>query len=271
MELIKINQQAINGNAVQTVNARELHAFLEVKTRFNDWIKKRIEEYGFVEGVDFVKFELPAGMKMSENGGEIGGIGNAQKNVALESMGYESFGQQGRIEYAISLNMAKELAMVERNEKGKQARQYFIECERKAQSPALTPANLSRMQLIQLAMEAEQERQALENKVEEMRPDCEAFARIAVSEGSMSLTDAAKALQVQPKAFFAWLSANGWIYRRLGTNWIAYQEKIQQGLLEHKVTIVQRDDGSEKSVHQVRVTPKGIAKLSRLLNEKEAA
>lgn len=138
-------------------------------------------------------------------------------------------------------------------------------------NPTLNPANLSRMQLIQLAMEAEQERQALEEKVNEMKPDCDAFARIAVSEGSMSLTDAAKALQVQPKAFIACLSAERWIYKRLGTSWIAYQDKIQQGLLEHKVTVVQRDDGTEKSVHQVRVTPKGIARLSKLMNARKAA
>ena len=52
-ELIKLNEQTINGNAVETVSARELHTFLEVRTRFNDWIKNRINEYGFVENQDF--------------------------------------------------------------------------------------------------------------------------------------------------------------------------------------------------------------------------
>ena len=52
-QLIPLHSQTIDGNAVETVNARELHAFLEVQTRFNDWIKNRIEQYDFVEGLDF--------------------------------------------------------------------------------------------------------------------------------------------------------------------------------------------------------------------------
>lgn len=104
-ELISLTQSAINGELQQTVNARELHAFLEVQTRFNDWIAARIEKYGFVENQDFVSF-----LKTTKkpNGG------------------------RPAIDYHISLDMAKELAMVERNEKGKQARQYFIACEKLA-------------------------------------------------------------------------------------------------------------------------------------------
>ena len=86
----------------QTVNARELHAFLEVQTAFKDWIARRIAEYGFEDEKDFCSF-------LSESKG-----GRPSK------------------EYQISLDMAKELAMVERNEKGKQARQYFITCEKLA-------------------------------------------------------------------------------------------------------------------------------------------
>ena len=106
-ELIKLQPQTINGNAVETVSARELHAFLEVQTRFNDWIAARINEYGFIENQDFVSF--------TENPVKI---------------------QRGRPskEYQISLDMAKELSMVERNEKGKQARRYFIECEKQLQT-----------------------------------------------------------------------------------------------------------------------------------------
>ena len=84
-ELIKINSTSIDNELVQTVNARELHAFLEVQTRFNDWIAARINEYGFIENQDFVNF--------TENPVKI---------------------QRGRPskEYQISLDMAKELAMV---------------------------------------------------------------------------------------------------------------------------------------------------------------
>ena len=100
-ELIKIEKSNVGGDLIETVNARELHSFLEVQTRYNDWIIRRISEYGFVEESDFYSF-------FSKSSG----------------------GRPSRV-YAISIGMAKELAMVERNEKGRQVRQYFIECERR--------------------------------------------------------------------------------------------------------------------------------------------
>lgn len=263
-ELIRINQKDINGNAVNTVNARELHAFLEVKTPFSRWIKNRIDDYGFIEGVDYVKIELPAGMKMAENGGEIGGIGNAQKSHALESMGYESFGQQGRIEYAITLNMAKELAMVERNEKGKQARQYFIECERRVNNPIELLNDPA--QLRSLLANYSEKVMALENKVAEQTPKAEGFDRIANADGLLNLTNAAKSLNVRPKDLFDFLQAKKWIYRRVGgRSYSAYQDKIQCGYLTHKVYAMTLDDGTERIREQVVVTPRGLTKLASIV------
>lgn len=107
---------------------------------------------------------------------------------------------------------------------------------------------------------------ALEHKVEEMRPDVNALERIAKADGTMCITNAAKHLQVQPKFLFRLMSENHWIYRRTGGKvWLAYQERIQQGVLEHKVTTVSRGDGSEKVVEQVLVTAKGLTKLSKML------
>ena len=106
-DLINITSNHIEGEAVQTVDARELHAFLEVGKDFSNWIKDRIDQYGFVENQDFVCSPI-----LASNGR----------------------GGHNRIDYHVSLDMAKELAMVERNEKGKEARQYFIKCERLAKS-----------------------------------------------------------------------------------------------------------------------------------------
>lgn len=107
---------------------------------------------------------------------------------------------------------------------------------------------------------------ALEHKVEEMQPDVEALERIAKADGSMCITNAAKHLQVQPKFLFKMMSESHWIYRRAGGKaWLAYQDRIQSGVLEHKVTTVERSDGSEKVVEQVLVTAKGLAKLSKML------
>ncbi len=111
----------------------------------------------------------------------------------------------------------------------------------------------------------------LEHQVEEMKPDIDALTRIAKAEGSLCITDAAKQLQVKPKSLFDLMSHSKWIYRRLGTTWIAYQDKIQQGLLEHKVTVVKSSTGEDKQVSQVRVTAKGLSKLAKLLNTEVAA
>ncbi|MFM4996044.1 phage antirepressor KilAC domain-containing protein [Aeromonas sanarellii] len=106
----------------------------------------------------------------------------------------------------------------------------------------------------------------LEHRVEEMQTDVEALERIAKADGSMCITDAAKHLQVQPKYLFQLLSAKQWIYKRAGgKSWVAYQDKLQSGVLEHKVTIVTRPDGSEKVTEQVLVTAKGIAKLAKMI------
>lgn len=96
-ELIKVTET----NGKKAVSARELHLFLENKKQFADWITHRINKYGLIENVDYQTLSLN--------------------------------GEKGRpsIEYALSLDAAKELSMVEGNAKGKQARQYFLECERK--------------------------------------------------------------------------------------------------------------------------------------------
>ncbi|WP_144754869.1 antA/AntB antirepressor family protein [Bartonella saheliensis] len=104
--LIKISEQVIDQETVQTVNARELHTFLAIGKRFATWITNRINQYEFEEGKDYI-LTLPK-------------IGK-RKNVISK-------------EYHLTLDMAKELSMVERNEKGRQARRYFIECEKKLKS-----------------------------------------------------------------------------------------------------------------------------------------
>lgn len=106
----------------------------------------------------------------------------------------------------------------------------------------------------------------LERQVKELLPSQEALQRIAEADGSLCITDAAKALQMRPKDLFEWLRQNGWIYRRPGAaHDLGYQSKTAAGLLEHKITTVLRADGSEKVTEQVRVTPKGLTKLAALI------
>ena len=97
--LIPVFNGLIQNQPVQLCNARELHAFLEIQTRYNDWINNRINEYGFIQDEDYLVIT-------------------------------ERTNGRPRKEYHITLDMGKELGMVERNERGRQIRQYFIRCER---------------------------------------------------------------------------------------------------------------------------------------------
>ena len=105
----------------------------------------------------------------------------------------------------------------------------------------------------------------LEGRVSDLQPKAAALDRIATSGGALCITDAAKTLQVNPKKLFAYMREHMWIYRRVGSaNDVGRQEKINSGMLEHKVDIVPKSDGSEKARTQVRVTPKGLARLAMM-------
>lgn len=239
-DLITIEKRDLAGSHTETVNARDLHAFLEVGKDFSNWIKDRIEQYSFVQDQDYLLAEIgeqhPTGMKY-------------------------------RKDYFISIDMAKELSMVERNEKGKQARAYFIECERRAKQGGDPIRVLNDPAAMRgLLLTYSEKVIALEGQVKEMQPDVAALERIAKSDGSLCITDAAKSLQVRPKDLFRYLRSHSWIYQRPGTSHdVAYQNRLQSGDLEHKVTTVLKADGEEKTVTRVRVTPKGLAKLAKLM------
>lgn len=112
----------------------------------------------------------------------------------------------------------------------------------------------------------------LEEKLEEAKPVVEAFDRIALADGSLNMTEAAKTLQVRPIDLRRWLLANRWIYRRNGSkNWLGYQDRIQSGLVEHKVGTYEKDDGSQGISEQFRITPKGLTVLAKALSMGDAA
>ncbi len=132
--IIQLAERRIGDGAVQTVDARELHGFLGSRRDFTAWIKGRIAQYGFVEGQDYVRVDDP--LAPPEVGAEVG------CNAAPQNWGAQKpWGNRAdRIDYALTLDMAKELAMVERTEKGKEARRYFIACERRAHAGSLDVA-----------------------------------------------------------------------------------------------------------------------------------
>lgn len=126
MELIKITEQ----NGKKVVSARELHAFLEAGSNVNTWFKNQAERAMLVDGEDFIQtFE-------------------------------ESTGGRPSVDYAISINSAKEIAMLNGGDKGKQARTYFIECEKQLQLQA--PRTLKEALLLAVKLEEEKEQLQLQ-------------------------------------------------------------------------------------------------------------
>lgn len=103
----------------------------------------------------------------------------------------------------------------------------------------------------------------LERAIECQTKKVAALDRLAAADGSLNVTAAAKSLKVKPTCLFDWLSREQWIYRRGGGRWAAYQVAIMRGVLEHRTTTIQREDGTDKAVDQVLITPKGLAELAR--------
>jgi len=104
----------------------------------------------------------------------------------------------------------------------------------------------------------------LEAENQSMRVDVQALNQLTKADGSLCITDAAKALGKGQKELHKWLSAHDWIYKRNGsTHWLGYSDKEKSGYIEHKVTEVSRPDGTAKITEQVRITPKGLAKLAK--------
>jgi len=156
-----------------------------------------------------------------------------------------------------------------------QVNQVFIDYKTGSFKPVQQPAQLSRLDILKIAMEAEKENQLLTNQIEEQKPKLQAFERLSGAEGNMCITDAAKQLQTPPNKLFRLLNERQWIYKRAGNNhWVAYQGKIQQSLVTHKTYTIKKTDmfeGHDRIVQQVQITPKGLARLSELLSNEVAA
>ncbi|WP_254492885.1 antA/AntB antirepressor family protein [Bartonella sp. B1099] len=237
MALIKISEQVIGQETVQTVNARELHAFLEIKARFNNWIKNRIKECKFLENINFITLS-----KNLENGGKVK-------------------------EYHITLDMAKHLSMIERNDKGHEARQYFIKCEKllkKVTTPQINLANAlaNPLTIKQLLLESINQLEDLRNEVSTLKPKAEALESLKRSDGLFGLIEAAKILEVRPKDLTDYLRKHDWVYRRSpGAPLLPYQDKIKKGFMDCPAITIQRPDGTEKILPSTKITSRGLACL----------
>lgn len=207
-----------------TVLGRELHDFLKVATPYDKWFP-RMAEYGFSEGKDFSTFLS------------------------------ESTGGRPSTDHLLTIDMAKELAMIQRTERGKQARQYFIQVEKDYNSPEKIMARALRI--------AEKELSTLKLDVERMKPK-EIFAdSVAGSKHSILIGELAKILtsngfKTGQNRLFVILRDDGFLIKRKGSDFnMPSQKSMELGLMEIKETAINNPDGSIRVSKTTKITGKG--------------
>lgn len=223
-----------DNNGVQAVMGRDLHAFLESKEAYTRWIARHVEKYGFVAGQDFMT-------KMSE-----------------------STGGRPSEDHILTMDMAKELAMLQGNAKGKQARQYFIECERRAKHPTINGAELTRMELIQIAMNAETERLQLEAKNKELEPKADAYDEFIDATGKYNIGTVAKMFGKGQNWLFRELRNAGVLISKGAMRNTPYQQYMHH--FEVKAHSFERSNGEQGVSYTTYVQPSGIQFIQRKLS-----
>ena len=228
-ELIKVTYS----NDRPVVSARELHEFLEVETPYHKWFP-RMCEYGFAEGTDFSVTDIfvhnPAG------------------------------GPQSMKDAALTIDMAKEICMIQRSEKGKQARQYFIQLEKDWNSPEKVMARALDIAHRELnTLKAANVELTVQNTI--MQPKADYFDELVDRNLLTSFRDTAKQLGVSQNAFIGFLKERKYIYRDQKGKLMPYADK-NNGLFEVKECF---NNKTEWSGVQTMVTPKGRETFRLLL------
>lgn len=219
-DLIKINYSDTDR---PTVSGRELHKALGVDTRYNDWFK-RMCEYGFSEGKDFYSFLS----KTSEGG-------------------------RPSTDHAITIPMAKELCMLQRTEKGKEMRRYFIAVEEQWNSPDAIMARalqLSNAKMKQLQIEVST--LTVENQI--MKPKADYFDELVDRNLLTGIRETAGEIGVKQNKFVTFLLDNKYMYRNKKGKLTAYAKPLSDGLFERKECI---NEKTEWKGTQDLITPKG--------------
>ena len=238
-ELIKITT---NDEGKQLVSARELHEGIEVGKKFTDWIKNRINKYGFEENEDYTIINNEV---QSQN----------RERTYLEQ------------DYIITIDMAKELCMVENNELGRQFRKYFIECEKKLKQQAPQDYLSALKQLVA----AEEERIKLQQKnqeqqllLEEQQPKVEFYDDVAGSKDAVAMKEVAKVLGIKGlgrNKLFKFLRDK----KILDRNNMPYQEYVDRGYFRVIEQRYNTNNGDIKITFTTLVYNKGIEYIRKLL------
>lgn len=229
-ELIKINYESDR----PTVLARDLHEFLEVKTAYKDWFP-RMCEYGFAEGEDYCSF-------LSDRSDGLPG--------------------KPRQDAQLTIDMAKEICMLQRNERGKQAGQYFLQLERKWNSPEAVMSRALRMAEERLErFKAINANLSVQNAI--MQPKAEYFDGLCDRESLTGIRETAKLLGLKQNDFVKWLIDHKYIYRDKRGRLMPYAEHVDSGLFTVKETY---NDKTDWTGVQMLITVKGKERFLKALS-----
>lgn len=229
-ELIKINYESDR----PTVLARDLHGFLEVETPFHKWFP-RMCEYGFTEDEDYRTF-----------------LSNRSDGLPGKS----------RQDAQLTIDMAKEICMLQRNEKGKQARQYFLQLEREWNSPEAVMSRALRMAEERLErFKAINANLSVQNAI--MQPKAEYFDGLCDRESLTGIRETAKLLGLKQNDFVKWLIDHKYIYRDKRGRLMPYAEHVDSGLFTVKETY---NDKTDWTGVQMLITVKGKERFLKVLS-----
>lgn len=227
-ELVKVNFDT------QTVSARELHGQLHIGTEFAKWFS-RMCEYGFSVGNDYSEVIV----KNDEN----------------------SKGGRPATDYNISVDMAKQICMIQRTPEGKEVRQYLIDLEKAWNTPEQVMARALKIANNTIdSLKSENNMLAIKNK--EMKPKAVFADAVSASHTSILVGDLAKLIcqngvQIGQKRLFEWLRENNFLIKSGSSRNMPQQRYVEQGLFEVKESNIQNPDGSVRITRTTKVTGKG--------------
>lgn len=224
--IIEITQN----EGISVVSARSLHNFLEVKSDFTDWCK-RMFEYGFESGIDYSLLKI--GERQAHN----------------------------KIDYALTINAAKEISMLQRTDKGKEARLYFIECEKKLHNPV---GQISRKDLALMVIAQEEAIEKLQAENNRLKPRSEFVDMVFATDGLISMSQVAKVLKLAygRNTLYDNLRKKGILFKNTNE---PKQEFVNRGYFKLTEKLIQRPGHPDKVVMTTYVTQKGLAYIAKAL------